>query len=94
MQELFISAIRIPPYREDDLYPLRQYQKQVNFITDEIGKKPSDIKVAFGGLWASACVYGYCISWCKEVITNYPGGFDHESCKNPLSLGIVFDDIV
>ncbi|MFZ5955766.1 MAG: hypothetical protein ACOYT4_05045 [Nanoarchaeota archaeon] len=84
----------VPKFKEDFRIDLT-HQKQIDFISEKINKKPPQIILAFGGLWANACVYAYATSWCKEVITDYLGDFKVPRYPpNPIKLGVVLNDIV
>lgn len=73
---------------------LLQSQKEVDFMVARIAMPRADIKLAFAGLNAEECVYGFATAYCREVDTNYRGNEPEPTVKNPIGFGKVFDEIV
>jgi hypothetical protein len=71
-------------------------QDVVDFISKKVGKKPQDISLGFGGIFANHCVHAFAAEYCKVVETNHRNEEAEPlySPINPIAFGKVFDEIV
>lgn len=93
MRKYLKDAITIPlDYTSETR--LDGYQKDIDFIAKHVGKSPKDIKLAFGGIYAHACVYFYATSWCEVVEINHSGECKFTRSTNPIKYGKILEEIV
>ena len=59
----------------------RHQQKTVDFLAGRIGKRPSQIRLALGGMYAEACVFACAQSWCRDVRPWWPGEVDAKTAR-------------
>jgi hypothetical protein len=50
----------------------RRGQREVDFIAARIGRRRSEIRLGFAGMYASACVFAFARSWCRQVVPWWP----------------------
>ena len=80
-----LGLTRIPlsayDYRVKSRVARRQSQQEVDFLAERIGKRPSQIRLALGGMYAEACVFGFAQTWCREVRPWWPDGVDAKTAR-------------
>ena len=68
---------------------------QVEFIARTAGKLPEEMTIAFGGMYASSCVYDVASRMCQQVFTNFePDGLQLINSKVKFAKGVILDNIV
>jgi len=76
----------------------RRLQKEVDFIADTLGKRPSEITIGFAGMYAAACVFHTAQAWCREVAPWYSEWSDAKlrSClpKYPIARAEILEELV
>ena len=94
LKKLFEPAYAIPKFSR--FIGIVRAQKEVDFISKNIGKKPKDIVLNFAGVYGNSCVYAYADSWCKEIqtiiIPKYFGC--PPKPKNSIGKGIILEKLV
>ena len=95
MRQRLSDAIIIPGYQGS---LIENSRNRIDFIVKHVGKQPKDIKLAFGGIYANACVYAQARLWCKIVETNHPNEILHDLFKcssiNYIKFGKVLEEII
>lgn len=93
MRQYLRNAVIIP-YHPSKHNVEERSQKGVDFIAGYIGRLPKDIKLAFGGIYAHACVYFYATSWCETVETKRPNEYlRSKTSANPIKYGKILEEI-
>ena len=72
---------------------IEHQQQEVDFIAGIIGKRKSEINLAFGGIYAEACVHLYAAGWCRKVETNHRPFSPFKLCHDPIAKARVLDEI-
>jgi len=68
-------------YRVKSRVARRRMQEEVDFLASRIGKRPSQIRLALGGMYAEACVFAHAQTWCREIRPWWPGGVDAKTAR-------------
>ena len=75
----------------------RRLQREVGFIADRLGKRPGEIRIGLGGMYAQACVFAVAQTWCRQVRPSWPDWEDRDYRawlpRRPFAYGEVLEDI-
>ena len=78
----------------------------VRKISETLGKPPEEVAIAFGGIYAAACVDAHLVTMCRRTYTLHPRNdiryrldfvialINQPLANQPLGSGVVLDDIV